>query len=278
MKALIDHIPRELLDDISTGECVPIVGAGFSMNAILPPTCKMPLWSDLGTEVAHRMKRAFSGDPKAELSAYCAECSKFELIRLLKKCLHIGTAKPGPAHDEFARLPFTQVLTTNFDFLLERAYNNVGKPYLPVVDEDLMPFGRTDGETRILKMHGDLHHPSLMVITEEDYDKFSKLRESMFQEVTYILSHHSVMFVGYSIDDPDIRQIWSLVKTYFGEFRRPAYALLVEPTETQVQTYIRRGVTRVVSLPRGCMTYGDVLADTFQQIGRAITTSAIKRP
>lgn len=257
---------------------MPIVGAGFSMNAILPAACKMPLWNDLGIEVANRSKRAFSGDPKAELSAYCAECSKFELIRLLRKCLHIGTAKPGAAHDEFARLPFTQVLTTNFDFLLERAYENVGKSYLPVLDEDLMPFGRTDGETRILKMHGDLHHPSLMVITEEDYDKFSTLRESMFQEVAYLLSHHSVMFVGYSIDDPDIRQIWSLVKKYFREFRRPAYALLVEPTETQVQTYVRRGVTRVVSLPLNCMTYGEVLADTFRQIGSAITASAIKRP
>jgi hypothetical protein len=126
-------------------------------------------------------------------------------------------------------------------------------------------------------MHGDLHHPSLMVITEDDYDQFSKQRESMFQEVAYLLSHHSVLFIGYSIDDPDFRQIWTLVKTYFGEFRRPAYALLVDPAEDQIETYLMRGVTRVVSLPKGCMTYGEVLAETFRQIGSAITTSAIKR-
>jgi len=278
MKALIDHIPHELLDDIRTGDCVPIVGAGFSMNAILPPMCEMPLWNDLGIEISKRLKRAFSGDPKSELSAYCSECSKFELVRLLRKCLHVGTAKPGPAHDEFARLPFSQVLTTNFDFLLERAYDNIGKSYLPVVDEDLIPFGRSDGEIRILKMHGDLHHPSLMVVTEEDYDKYSVQRERMFQEVTYLLSHHSVMFVGYSIDDPDIRQIWSLVKKYFREFRRPAYALLVEATDPQIETYKRRGVTRVVSLPRGSLTYGGVLAEVFRQIATVIAGSSIRRP
>lgn len=273
----IEHIPLELLDDISNGECVPIVGAGFSMNAILPPNCKMPLWRDLGEEVAIRLSKSFSGDPKTELSMYCQRCTKFELVRLLRKCLHIGKAMPGSAHDEFARLPFVQVLTTNFDFLLERAYDNAGKSYLPIVDEDLMPFGKTDGETRILKMHGDLHHPSLMVITEDDYDQFSKQRESMFQEVAYLLSHHSVLFIGYSIDDPDFRQIWSLVKAYFGEYRRPAYALLVDPSEDQVETYKRRGVTRAISLPMGNMTYGEVLAETFRQIGSAITTSAIKR-
>jgi len=277
MKALIDHIPPELLDDISNGECVPIVGAGFSMNAILPPDCKMPLWNDLGVEVATRLSKSFSGDAKSEISAYCRKCTKFELIRLLRKCLHIGKAKPGPAHDEFVRLPFVQVLTTNFDFLLERAYDNAGKPYLPIVDEDLMPFGKTDGETRILKMHGDLHHPSLMVVTEDDYDQFSKKRESMFQEVAYLLSHHSVLFIGYSIEDPDFRQIWTLVKTYFKEFRRPAYALLVDPSEDQIEKYLMRGVTRVVSLPKGSMKYGGVLAETFRQISIAINISARKR-
>lgn len=278
MKALIDHIPHELLDDIIAGECLPIIGAGLSMNAILPPMCKMPLWNDLGIEVAKRLKTTFSGDSKADLSAYCAKCSKFELVRLLRKLLHISTARPGAVHTQFARLPFPQVLTTNFDFLLERAYDGVGKSYLPVVDEDLLPFGRPDGETRIIKMHGDLHHPSLMVVTEEDYDNFSKQRERMFQEVTHLLSHHSVLFVGYSIDDPDFRQIWNLVKTYFGVFRRPAYALLVGAAVDRVEAYERRGVTRVVSLPGDSNTYGAVLTEAFKQIGDAITNYSKTRP
>lgn len=278
MKALIDLIPQELLADIGAGECLPIVGAGLSMNAVLPPMCKMPLWNDLGVEVAKRLNQSFSGNSMADISAYCSECSKFELVKLLRRLLHISTARPGEAHSQFARIPFPQVLTTNFDFLLERAYDGVGKSYLPVVDEDLLPFGCPDGETRIIKMHGDLHHPSLMVVTEEDYDQFSKQRERMFQEVTYLLGRHSVMFVGYSIDDPDFRQIWNLVKTHFGEFRRPAYALLVGATNQQISTYKRRGVTRVISLPGDFATYGNVLTDAFQQIGDAINIPSKTQP
>ena len=135
MSAYIEHIPSELLDDIRRGECIPVIGAGFSMNAVLPPGCRMPLWNDLGIEVARKMDTAYSGDAKRTLSEYCYKCSIFEMVRLLRDRLHIRTARPGSAHLEFAKLPFAQVLTTNFDFLLERAYDACERPYLPVVDE-----------------------------------------------------------------------------------------------------------------------------------------------
>nr|VFJ45664.1 MAG: SIR2-like domain-containing protein [Candidatus Kentron sp. FM]VFJ46653.1 MAG: SIR2-like domain-containing protein [Candidatus Kentron sp. FM]VFK06846.1 MAG: SIR2-like domain-containing protein [Candidatus Kentron sp. FM] len=263
---MIDLIPEELLDDISNGECLPVIGAGFSRNAILPSGCRMPLWDDLGKEVATRRKRPFSGNTIATLSEYSEESSRFELVKLLRRSLHIATARPGTAHDTFAKLPFKQILTTNFDFLIERAYMNQGKPYLPIVDEDLLSFGQPDGETRIIKMHGDLHHPNLMVVTEEDYDKFRDARELMFYEVANLLIHNSVLFVGYSIDDPDFRQILRLVEKHVGKFQRPTYAMLVGATNAEVETYKRRGVTRVITLHATPKEYGATLANAFSTI------------
>jgi len=177
---------------------------------------------------------------------------------------------------EFAQFPFEQVITTNFDFLLERAYEASGKPYLPVVDEDLLPFTQASGETRLIKMHGDLNHPSLLVLTEDDYDGFSIRRERMFQEITHLLISNTVLFIGYSIDDPDFRQIWNLVKKYFGKFRRPAYALLVDASETKINEYSRRGVTKVISLPENKMGYGEALASEFRAIDRELKSDHIK--
>jgi hypothetical protein len=268
---VINQIPIELIDDIRTGECLPVIGAGFSLNALLPLGCKMPLWNDLGIEVAGRMRRPYSGNALTTLTEYCCNPGKkHDLMKLLRKSLYIGIARPGEAHQEFAKLPFHQILTTNFDFLLERAYDSEGKSYLPVVDGELLPFGRPDGETRIVKMHGDLHHPSVMVVTEEDYDGFRDLRWDMFLEVTSLLKSHSLLFVGYSIDDPDFRQIWNLVKIHLGKLRRPAYALVVDATREQVDTYERRGITEVVSLPNSGSTYGQILAEAFREIHNAI--------
>jgi len=277
MVKLIEYIPRELLDDITSGECLPVVGAGFSRNAILPPECQMPLWNDLGARFAKLLGAAFSGKPTDSLSCYCDQRGKLELARILRKCLYINTAKPGSLHTRFAQLPFKHVLTTNFDFLLEQAYGIAGKPYIPVVDQELLGFGQSDGETRLVKMHGDLHHPSLMVVTEEDYDKFRDNREAMFFEVAHLLSCHSVLFVGYSIDDPDFRQVWRLVDKHLKGLRRPSYALLVGATVDEADTYRRRGINTVISLPGTKKTYGRVLSEAFRQIGDAISRTPFGR-
>ncbi|HEY6251651.1 MAG TPA: SIR2 family protein [Candidatus Angelobacter sp.] len=270
MSHYLQHIPEELLDDIRRGECVPVIGAGFSMNALLPRGCRMPLWNDLGALIARKMGRAFSGDPIKDLSKYCAERTKFELIKHLRDCLHVRTARPGPVHQAFVQLPFKQVITTNFDFLLERAYAESGKSCLPVVDEDLLPFGNADGETRLMKMHGDLHHPSLLVVTEEDYDGFQNQRIPMCQEITHLLKHNAVLFVGYSIDDPDFRQIWQVVKAQLKQLRRPAYVLTVGAGAEKIKQYQQRGVTTVISLQGSSSQYGTILSTTFKEIGVAV--------
>lgn len=267
---MIDHIPVELVDDIRHSECLPVIGAGFSLNASMPQNCRMPLWNDLGSEVAERMKKPYSGNALDTLTEYCCKAGKrYDLIKLLRKSLYICIARPGEAHLEFAKLPFPQILTTNFDFLLERAYDVEGKPYLPIVDAELLSFGRPVGETRIIKMHGDLHHPSLMVVTEEDYDGFRDARWDMFLEVTNLLQHNSLLFIGYSINDPDFRQIWNLVKRHL-KLQRPAYALVVNATNEQVNAYKRKGVSDVISLPDLGCSYGQILAETFRQIRNAI--------
>jgi hypothetical protein len=271
MSKYIQYIPFELLEDIRRGECVPVIGAGFSMNAILPQGCRMPLWNDLGIEIAGKMNITYSGDAKRMLSQYCHTCSKFEMIRSLRDSLHIRTARPGSAHLEFAKLPFVQVLTTNLDFLLERAYDNCGRPYLPIVDEDLLPFRPVDNEVRLIKMHGDLHHPNSLVITEEDYSKFQIRRERIFQEIIHLMVNHSLLFIGYSIDDPDFQQIWGIVDEQFKSMRRPAYAILLGASETKINEYQRRGVTKVISFPASQDEYGIVLTKVFQEINLSVS-------
>ena len=234
----------------------------------------MPLWHDLATEVAKKLGRACCGDPKEDLSHYCEKFTKFELIRSLREWLHIKTARPGAVHLGFANLPFRQILTTNFDFLLEKAYEACGKAYLPVVDKDLLPFGLSDGETRIIKMHGDLHHPSNLVLTEDDYDTFSDQHREMAFTVYNLLVSHTPLFIGYSIADPDLRQIWGLVRSHFGKFRRPAYALAVAATDRLNDGYRQRGVTKVISLPGQVKEYGTILARLFQELGVYIQNSS----
>jgi len=44
---LLSALPKPLLDDIVRNRSIPIVGAGFSLNAKLPSGKKVPDWKEL---------------------------------------------------------------------------------------------------------------------------------------------------------------------------------------------------------------------------------------
>ena len=48
----IQHFPKPLLHDLVNGRWLPIVGSGMSRNAILPSDKNMPLWNELGKQLA----------------------------------------------------------------------------------------------------------------------------------------------------------------------------------------------------------------------------------
>jgi hypothetical protein len=44
----LPHFPKPVLDDLVTGKWLPVIGAGMSMNAVVPAGKKMPLWAAMG--------------------------------------------------------------------------------------------------------------------------------------------------------------------------------------------------------------------------------------
>jgi hypothetical protein len=73
------------------------------------------------------------------------------------------------------------------------------------------------------------------------------------------------VFVGYSLDDPDFRQIWSIVSNRLGRARRMAYSIMVGARASDIARFERRGV-KVISLPGAKDRYGETLAGAFQEL------------
>ena len=47
----LPHFPKPVLDDLVTGKWLPVIGAGMSLNAVVPDGKKMPLWAGMGKEL-----------------------------------------------------------------------------------------------------------------------------------------------------------------------------------------------------------------------------------
>ncbi|MDN5697948.1 MAG: SIR2 family protein, partial [Rubrobacter sp.] len=119
-------------------------------------------------------------------------------------------------------------VTTNYDELCEKALEaELGEPPARLLSEEgavHLPRGRP----RVVKLHGDFSYPDSLVLTGEDYLDWESKTEGLFNAVTAEFQHSSCVFVGYSLNDENLRRIISLVRRRLGDYAPKHYALVRE--------------------------------------------------
>lgn len=134
-----------------------------------------------------------------------------------------------------------------------------------MVDEDQLSINVGAAGTLLLKLHGDVRHPKRLVVTEADYDGFLTNYPLIATYLSNLLITKTAVFIGYSLDDLDFRQIWNVVASRLGKTRRMAYAIMVNAKPGDIARFERRGV-KVVNLPGTRERYGAVLAEAFVEL------------
>jgi HEPN domain-containing protein len=269
MATLVEHVPAHLLDELVEGSWLPIVGAGLSRNAVITGGKPPVSWPELGTELQSDVDGTDESTGTLEIiSAYEQAFGRVALIDRASSLIRVHDAQPGPVHNAFASIGFDTVITTNFDFLLERAYDKSGKGCLPVVDEAQLSTPNRYSGPRLIKFHGDINHPGRMVITENDYDGFLQAYPLLITSVTAMLVEKTGILIGYSLDDPDTRQILALIKRRLGQLSRPLWTIQVGAPAHVISRYERRGV-KVINLPsRRGKNVGETLEEFFRELAQ----------
>lgn len=267
MPTLIDRVPAHLLDELVEGSWLPIVGAGLSRNAVVTGGDAPVSWPGLGAALQAAVDGSDASTGTLEIiSAFEQAYGRVALIDRTASLVRAHDAQPGKAHAAFTSIGFDTVITTNFDFLLERAYDRSGKGCLPVVDETQLSTPNRYTGPRLVKFHGDINHPARMVITEDDYDNFLNDYPLLTTSVTAMLVEKTGLLIGYSLDDPDTRQLLAIIKRRLGRMSKPLWTIQVGAPTHVVSRYERRGV-KVINLPlKRHEDVGDVLAAFFDEI------------
>jgi hypothetical protein len=262
----LEPVPAPLLRQLVGGRWLPIVGAGFSRNADVPSGDTLPDWKGLGSMLAEDIPGLEYDGPVDAASAYQQAFGRGALIDRVADLLHINTARPSSAHISFARLGFEHVVTTNFDTLLEKAYDSVQRACLPLVEESQLSNRYSYPGPRLLKLHGDMLHPLRLVLTEDDYDGFLSRNPLLATKLGALLIDHVAILIGYSLDDPDTRQLLSLIKDRLGSLAPPLWTIQVNSPQHVINRYERRGV-HVINLPKKQnKSYGDHLSELFEAL------------
>jgi hypothetical protein len=228
----------ELIDALKSGECVAFVGAGLSRNSGLKG------YEDLIQIMADRVE--LGGKVGKDTDLYFDVAQMFRdrfgagAVRKLIAELYGEGAKASPslAHYLLLSLPIRFVMTTNYDRLLEETLEMLSRYPLRVVDAGhVARTGFRDG-TYVVKMHGDVEDGHF-VLSRDDYDGFFQKRPEMASLLEGLLLNQSFLFVGYSLRDPNFRQVYGKIGQMLQSARRPAYVLAFEKARPALRAHLK---------------------------------------
>jgi len=225
-----DLLVRSLRND----ESVLFVGAGLSAGT------GFPTYHEMISRMAQRLGEDLTGADQAaylDLAQWFRDQYPGETGRLVADLFgsHNTAVRPSLAHYLLMSMPVRYVLTTNWDDLLERALGALRRYSVRVItDAQIAQTGRRDG-TFVVKMHGDADHCADLdnandglVVSRDDYDQFFTAKPMMASLLEGLLLNRTFLFVGYSLRDPNFRQIHAKIAHTLREAKQPAFTLIFE--------------------------------------------------
>ena len=110
-------------------------------------------------------------------------------------------------HEILARLPIRNYWTTNFDTLIEDALKNTRERRDVMTTNDSFISAEERRDNVVYKLHGDINTPQDIVILQDDYKAYPKSHCNFKTALENELATNSMLFLGYSFNDPDINNI-----------------------------------------------------------------------
>ncbi|WP_233451348.1 SIR2 family protein [Pseudomonas monteilii] len=213
--------------DASYRGAAVMVGAGFSRCAAQSgdSTRLMPLWMDFSRKLAAELDptdpHLSNLDPLRLAELYKAQFGQQTLNDLIRAEIDDSAWSPGDLHSKLLQLPWSDVLTTNWDTLLERASERVHVPIYSTVTK------QTDlaavSPPRITKLHGTVNITEELIFTQEDYRRYPETHAAFVNFSRQVFIENELCLLGFSGEDPNFLQWTGWVRDQLQSQSRRVY-------------------------------------------------------
>jgi len=241
-------IPEALLKAVRDRKCMLFIGSGLSSQA------GYPSWPALISTLVDKAKQA----PNARtggIEQYELSKDYFTLAEFARSALgpaqysavvreQLGKpVKPTEAYRTIAMTDYRGLITTNYDRLLETATTQFRQwaPNSFTADSiSSLAVALYNPEFFIFKLHGDVGSPESIILTSRDYDRLILRNPHARSFLQAVFLNYTVLFVGYSLGDPDFQLMLSELTLIFQNYIPTHFALLAEPPDFTVDHLLNR--------------------------------------
>ncbi|MGJ8645322.1 MAG: SIR2 family protein [Marinomonas colpomeniae] len=208
--------PISLIREVGRRRAFVFLGAGVSSSAVHSDGDAPQTWegfintaSDLITNpVCKKEVIALIQENKylLALQAIKDNVNPAEYDYLINKSFNNPKFKASKLHEHILDLDLEIVVTTNFDKIYENYCHYTSEEGYRVLTYESEDFGdllRTDTRL-IIKAHGCINNARSIVFTKAQYHKAKKDNPQFYEILKAIFLTHTCIFIGCSMEDPDI--------------------------------------------------------------------------
>jgi len=239
----MDNIKAHLNQIIKANEDESLaifVGAGVSKSSE-SENFKMPTWSDLISGLTKDLNIENENDYLKIAQLYFLTFKEYQYYRKIKQFFP-DNAPYSKIHETIFEINPHVVITTNWDDILESAIYDKSYFYSIVAsDKDLMS---SSLDKKVVKMHGDFKNHNI-VFKEDDYINYERNFPLIENYIKSIISTHTVLFIGYSYNDIDLKQVIKWAQSH-SEVRPPMYLITFDETPSKIKYLENHGITTLI--------------------------------
>ena len=218
------EINKQITKAIIQNNLVIFAGSGLSHRFNLPNWKKMV--QELINEVDKPIFKAYL--PLIENSVEDGGMSPIEVLEKLKSehsTISSYVKKNFNIHDGDFNLHKKifnltgKVITTNYDNAFEKATDNKISASIYTSEYNINEVNKNN-EPYIFKLHGSYTEPDKCIVFQDQYNKLYNEESAAREKLKSIFIEKTILFVGFSFNDPDINLIFSNLDKAFGNNNR----------------------------------------------------------
>ncbi len=254
-------IPDALKTAVREGRAVLILGSGASREAADRHGNHPPTGRELGSAIADQfLGGRYKDHSLGEIAELAVSETDLTTVQEYIRAI-LEPFEPSPAHRLLPSFAWWGLATTNYDRLIEKAYDApdaMQRPVPFVANGDRVEDALRDQRAvMLLKLHGCITRTSdpncRFILTPDQYAEYRKGRSRIFAHLLDWGFERPMIFVGHGLRDPDLRVI---INELIAECEsRPRYYAVAPEFD---EAYARMWNQKKVTLLSG--TFGDFVA------------------
>ncbi|MDD5766276.1 MAG: SIR2 family protein [Candidatus Marinimicrobia bacterium] len=272
------EIPPYLFQQIREGQVILFLGAGASHDAINKKGNRMPDGKKLGEILSDKfLDGKYKDATLSNIGDYAINESDLLTVQEFVRNLMVGFL-PTDAHLLLPKFMWWGLITTNYDRLIEDAYHNspgvqFPKPIIEDGDkiEELI---RDLKSILLLKLHGCITRTANincpLILSTDQYITHLVGRSRLFKRFEEWGTEKTIVFIGHSLQDMDIRILINRLNT-LGNARPRYYFVAPNVTEVEQRFWETKRITTI------SFTFSDFMKSLETKIPKSVRVLALVR-